>query len=53
MLNLAIGITIKGYPTGGPTPTGTVAPVLDNPLVTQGGVDFIVTELNDQIIAES
>lgn len=53
MLNLAIGITIKGSPAGGPTPTGPAAPVVDNPLVTQNGVDFIVTELDDQIIAES
>jgi hypothetical protein len=53
MLNLAIGMTIKGSPMGGPTPSGAVAPVVDNPLVTQNGVDFIVTELDDQIIAES
>jgi hypothetical protein len=53
MLNLAIGMTIKGSPAGGPTPTGPVGPVVDSPLITQDGVDFIVTELDDQIIAES
>lgn len=50
MQPLAIGLYIRGFAMGGPTPP--IVPIEEDFIIMENGVDFIVTEANDNIIKE-
>ena len=51
MQPIAIGLYIRGFAMGGPTPP-PLGPVEDEFILAENGVDFLVTEDNDNIIKE-
>jgi len=51
MQPIAIGLYIRGFAMGGPTPP-PLGPVEDEFILAEDGVTFLVTEVDDNIIKE-